>query len=124
MTHYRKWTCSKCGNVEVEPVAWRGHGWEPDWEIGDFAEFESAYLEIAKHLKLFGSRNGTVAGDYYYWRRKSTHLIFRIPVSIYHANGNRCTGQGTYMESTRTRERERLDAQNMKLTEPKLLGEL
>jgi hypothetical protein len=98
MPHYRK--CPKCGYEE--PVAWRGSAWHPDWEIADFYEFSKAYPEVADQLddKHIGERFKTIEGDYVYWRQagKSSHLIHRVPLVVYRANGNSCRGRGSYAE--------------------------
>jgi len=106
MTHYRR--CPNCGYVE--PVAWRGSKWNVDWEIADFAEFTQAYPQLGAALAArLGEGYGVIEGDYYYWRQsgKSQHLVHRVPLVVYRANGNRPRGLGTYMESHRAIRRRR-----------------
>jgi len=101
MPYYRK--CSQCGFVE--PVAWRGSRFNIDWEVADYAEFAAAYPEVAKQMRGVGERYRIISGDFVYWRQvgPNSHLIHRVLLVIYRANGNCCRGRGTYTESRRAR---------------------
>jgi hypothetical protein len=97
MPYYRK--CSQCGFVE--PVAWRGSRFNVDWEVADYAEFAAAYPEVAKQMRGVGEHYRIISGDFVFWRQvgPNSHLIHRIPLTIYKVNGNHCRGRGTYTES-------------------------
>ena len=101
MPYYRK--CSQCGFVE--PVAWRGSRFNVDWEVADYAEFAAAYPGVAKQMRGVGERYRIISGDFVFWRQAgpNSHLIHRIPLPIYEANGNHCRGRGSYTESRRAR---------------------
>lgn len=96
MPYYRK--CSQCGFVE--PVAWRGSRFNVDWEIADWDEFARAYPNVASQIGGLGERYRLVSGDFVFWRQAghNPHLIHRLPLVIYKANGNHCRGRGTYAE--------------------------
>lgn len=92
MTHYRK--CSKCGFRE--PVAWRGSAYDPDREFADFEEFRNAYPASNATIWLvnghLGIKHAIIEGDYVYWRSSGSnqHMIQRVPIEVYRANGNKC----------------------------------
>jgi hypothetical protein len=102
MTYYRK--CPKCGYTE--PIAWRGSRFIPDWEICDGYEFQNAYQDspVTKwfNTNTLGRRYGIIDGDFYYWRQKgkSSHLLHRVPLVVYRANGNRVQPDAAYIEKT------------------------
>jgi len=99
MTH--RFRCPQCGYVE--PVAWRGSKWTPDWQVADFFEFKQAYPEWGLELeRRLGEANGIVRGDYYYFRPngRTSYTVVRVYKEIYKANGNRARGKGTYVERT------------------------
>lgn len=96
MPHYRK--CPNCGYVE--PIAWRGSAWHPDWEIADYDEAAHVLIELENLRDKIGEGHRMVLGEYVYWRQKgkNEHLLHRIPLVVFRANGDSCRGKGSYAE--------------------------
>ncbi|MGA2627941.1 MAG: hypothetical protein ABSF63_12900 [Candidatus Bathyarchaeia archaeon] len=94
MTYHRKCPC--CG--WVDPVAWHGSRFNPDYELGDYQEWSVAYPDVAQQMNDFN--HPIKDGDYIYWREKSAaHRILRVPYTIFKANGDRIRPKATYLET-------------------------